>query len=283
MTAGQRIVWGIVLAVASARPARSAGEPAPVRIDVALVEHKDGERRVISGSRIEGRAGTDFELEFTLDQFVLTGRFITDLVGTRALEVTAHLVARRLHGRSERDLPLWEEDIQDRTVEVGFDEALVLWPFGRERDALSIEIAPALGPAGPLHIEPFPLGRGGTLQVRAHRVPHRFACDAALIEAGRELAHVVADCRLGRPARLALGPAAADRAISVIVEGYERDRPTDAVTVRADLSGGRGGASRARAMGTASLGQALRFRLDDGGAELRLTVRLADGEPGDGS
>ncbi len=266
------------LAIAVAWPGAAAAEPARVRIDVALVEHKDGERRVVSGARIEGRPGTDFDVEFKLDKFVLTGHFVTDLVGERALELLAHVVSRRFYGHSQRDLPLWEEETQDRLLEVGFDEALVLWPFGRERNAMSIEITPALAGPGPLHIEPFPIGRGSALEVRAHRVPHRFVCDAALVVAGRELARAVASCRLGHLTRLQLGAA---RTVDVKVVGYDRDRPVDTVSLQLDL-GPAGGEPLSRAMATARLGTPLQYPLDaPAGGELRLAVRLADGESAD--
>lgn len=262
-----------------AGPGRTAAEPAPVRIDVVLVEHDDGKRQVVAGSRIEGRAGIDFDVEFKLDGYGLTGHFLTDLVEPRALEVTAHVVSRRLHGRSERGLPLWEEDDQDRTLVVGFDESIVLWPFGRDRNALAIEIAPAPAAAGPLRIEPFALGRGGALRVRARRVPHRLVCEASVVQAGRELAHAVADCRLGRVARLPLGAGAQDRTVAVQVEDYQRDRPTDSVLIQIDLTAA-SGAPILHAMGTAGVGTALPYSLD-ATTELRISARLADGESAD--
>lgn len=270
---------------AVAAPGRTAAEPPPsrpeaIRIDVVLVEHTDGKRQVVAGSRIEGRAGTDFDVEFTLDGYVLTGHFLTDLAPQRALEVTAHVVSRRLHGRSERGLPLWEEDQQDRTLVVGFDESIVLWPFGRDRNALAIEITPAPATAGPLRIEPFPPGRGGALRVRARRVPHRLVCEASVVQAGRELAHAVADCRLGRLARLLLGAGAQDRTLAVHVEDYQRDRPTDSVTMQVDLTAAND-APILHAMGTAPVGQPLQYVLDAAGTELRISARLADGESAD--
>jgi hypothetical protein len=275
-------VAAVLAALAGTGAGTAAAEPARVRIDVALVDHKDGTRRVVSGTRIEGRPGTDFDLELKLDKFVLTGHFITDLVQQRALEVVARLASRRLYGRSQRDLPLWEEEAEERTLEVGFDEALVLWPFGRERNALSIEITAALTAPGPLVIQPFPLGRGGTLEVRARRVPHRFVCDAALVVAGRELARAEAECRMGRVVRLDLGASAQRRTVDVKVDGYDRDRPADTVTIQLDARAAGGGAAIAHAMGTARLGTPLQYPLEDPvGAELRLGVRLADGESAD--
>lgn len=236
-----------------------------VRIDVALVEHKDGARRVVSGSRVEGPAGVDLEIELRVADLVLTGTFITDLA-ERAVEVNAHLVSRRRAGESPRGLPLWEEDVQDRQLAVGFGEALVLWPFGRAPDALSVELVPARAAPIALRIEPF--ARTGALEVRARRHPHRFVCTATLVAPGATA--MVSDCRF---ARAAYFPAGAAGIAAVTVAGYQRDRPADAVSIRLETLG-------ARAMATVALGAPATFALADG-AQLRLVVRLADGEAAD--
>src|SRR3712207_6672336 len=66
------------------------------------------------------------------------------------LDGRAKLDTRRLYGHSEAGLPLYEEDAQRHRLRVGFEEAVVLLPFGRGGDAgrLSIEIKPERLPSG---------------------------------------------------------------------------------------------------------------------------------------
>ncbi len=181
----------------------------------------------------------------------LDARFLTDLMVDQALKVRARLNTKRHYGSSERALPLYEEDTQRHTLRVGFDEALVLLPFGRNDggDQLQIEITPTLitqtasAKPQPLKIDIIKPGLNGVIDVRARSIPHHFKAAATLLENGQEVASGTADLMLEEPTELMLEPtdrissetAAHPLIVSLTLDNYSRDRPTDAFTVRFDL------------------------------------------------
>src|SRR3712207_4226887 len=155
-----------------------SGEAARVRFRVTTVEERGEERSVISEASVEGPPGTDFNIDLNGGLYRMRARFLTDLVGRDRLKVRARLDTRRLYGYSERHLPLYEEDAQRQTLELGFDEAVVLLPFGRGGGdhRLKIEIVPqlsertALLPSGaprPIEIDLLKPSPGGLINVEA--------------------------------------------------------------------------------------------------------------------
>jgi hypothetical protein len=163
-----------------------------------------------------------------------------------SLKVRASLNTRRLHGRSERDLPLYEEDVQQETISLGFDEQIVLLPFGRqsEDEQLRIQIVPVRSrkttmlPSGkrrPLEITILKQSDGGQINIFASKIPHRFEVEAALLEDGKPVARSQGTALLKEKTELFLD--ALDSSInrpiriSLKVDGYIRSRPTDAATI----------------------------------------------------
>src|SRR6185503_8403077 len=103
---------------------------------------------------------------------------------------------------SERNLPLYEEDEQSQSMELGFDEAVVLHPFGRSggEHRLKIEITPMItqsstlpdGNARPLEITILKASPGGIINFEAMKIPHNFLAEVALLQDGHEVASGVA-------------------------------------------------------------------------------------------
>ncbi|MCI0490149.1 MAG: hypothetical protein L0229_26445 [Blastocatellia bacterium] len=277
-----------------------------IRFRVATIEEKAEGRNRISETLIEGPPGTDFEIALHDERFKMNARFLTDLAGEDELKVRASLDTRRLYGYSERDLPLYEEDSQKQTLQLGFDEAIVLLPFGRNGgDRLKIEITPARTeeaarlPSGrlrPLEINIIKPAPGGTINVRAVKQPHNFEVEMALLENGREVARGAGSFLLEEAQELVLQPdssagpdvAADPLAVSLTIDEFLRGRPLDQVAISFDVYRITGGARDAIARnwaGITALGEGLNYDLTDhylkspGRAyELRFTVKLAAGE-----
>ena len=114
----------------SASLAKDVRAPKRIRFQVATVEEGTGGRKVISNATIEGPPGTDFFVDLQSQRFKMNARFLTDLVSPGKLKVRAKLNTRRLYGYSQNNLPLYEEDNQSETLQLGFEEQVVLLPFG---------------------------------------------------------------------------------------------------------------------------------------------------------
>lgn len=293
-----------LLAVASARVSTgdAGGDGRRIRFQITAVEEGAAGRRVISDAAVEGPAGADFNVNLHDGRFRVSARFLTDLVAGGALSLRARLDTRRLYGRSEAGLPLYEEDSQRHALRLGFEEAVVLLPFGDGGEPrLRIEIkpswaAPRAGASAPeiTIAKPSP---GGTISVEATKVPHDFTVEAALLEDGREVARGAAECLLEETRALPLRPVGADDesaaavgapALDFTVERFEPGPGAGRVAVRFDLSREdprRPGAREALARnwaGVAGVGSELTYDLGPPwpGArgrkyELRLRVNLA--------
>lgn len=224
-----------------------------IRFQITAVEESEAGRSVITDATVEGPAGTDFNINLQDGRFRMSARFLTDPEPGGGLRLRARLDTRRLYGHSATGLPLYEEDSQSQTLRLGFEEAVVLLPFGGGGDArLKIEITPARAPrpARPHSVEasapeikiarPSP---GGAISIEATKVPHDFAVDAALLEDGNEIAHGSADFLLEEARELELrrrGAQAADDeaaplALSLAVERFEPGPGPGRATVRFDL------------------------------------------------
>lgn len=282
-----------------------------IRFDVATFEERGGRRDLLSETTVEGPQGTDFQIKLDGGRFQMDARFLTDLVAPDALKVRADLKTRRLYGYSERSLPLYEEDAQKQALQLGFDEKLVLLPFGRNdgSDQLKIEITPSMseqdaylasGEPRPLEIKILKQSPGGAISVEASKTPHRFAVEAVLLEDGREVARGETDDSLvEEPQEIALrpngqaGPEVVNNPVSVKldVSRYIRSRPADEVAVTFDLyrsdprQPGQLQPLGLEAAGVGSLGSSLVYDVSDyylksSGRkyELRLEVKLAPGE-----
>lgn len=229
-----------------------------IRYDVSAFKEQDGRRELLSETTIEGPAGTDFEIKLQSARFAMRARFLNDLTPPNALRMRADLNTRRLYGQSERNLPLYEEDTQNQTFQVGFDEKLVLLPFGRNEGGqnsgqLKIEITPSIseqsarlesGASLPLEIKILKASPGNSITVEATKSPHRFTINAALFEDGREVASGTSDDNLIEEASEILlkpnGQASAEvsnnlLAVRLSVDQYWQRRPSDQVAVSFDI------------------------------------------------
>ncbi len=282
-----------------------------IRFDVTTFEEHNGRRDVISETTVEGPQGTDFQIKLQGGRFQLDAKFLTDLVAPEVLKVRADLNTRRLYGYSERNLPLYEEGAQKQALQLGFDEKLVLLPFGRNdnSDQLKIEITPevsgqsaylASGMARPLEIKILKASPGGAITVEASKVPHRFAVEAVLLEDGREVARgETNESLLEEPQDIVLkpteqaGPEIVNNPIilKLDINRYLRSRPTDQIAIAFDAHSperqrpGQPPPVAFSAAGIAELGSTLPYDLSDyylksSGRkyELRLRVKLAPGE-----
>jgi hypothetical protein len=244
----------------------------------------------------------------------MDARFLNDLMSSNTLRMRAHLLTRRLYGTSERNLPLYEEDEQKQTEQLGFDEKLVLLPFGTSEPAgsapkLKIEITPDLsnqspvlasGAPRPLEIKILKSSPGNLINVSAMKTPHRFVLSAALFEDGREVAQgkssdlFIEEAReiTLQPNQFATGALLNNPiALNLNVTKYFRDRPTDEVAIFFDLaklpsqSGGAREPLAKQWAGIHQLGSPFEYDLtgyylkDTGKKyQLKLTISLAGGE-----
>jgi hypothetical protein len=215
-----------------------------IRFRIATVEERSGKREIVSETVVKGPPGFDFRIVLEDAEFKMDARFLTDLVDANRLKIRAMLNTRRAYGVSERNLPLFEEDRQSQTLQVGFDDQIVLLPFGRgEGDKLKIEITPDLlqkaeSPAEEndrLEIDMVKEAPGGQINVEATSLPHRFEVEAALLQDGIEIARGNTECLLEEPQELRLAPNSAAQGeaaenqltIKLTVDRFARNRPLD--------------------------------------------------------
>jgi len=231
----------------------AASDEPRVQFHIVAIEEKGTERRTLSETTVEGPAGTDFNVELQDGRFSLVARFLTDLLSPEALKVRARLNTRRLYGRSEKELPLYEEDTQNETLQLGFDEKIILLPFGRGGDErLLIEITPTLseksarlasGGLRPLEIEIGRQSPGGAISVKASKTPHRFVVEAVLLEDGREVARAEAPYLIEEARELLLQPVGDASpavlqhplAINLTLSEYSMTRTADQISLGFDL------------------------------------------------
>lgn len=278
-----------------------------IKFDVATFEEREGRRDLIAETTVEGPEGTDFNIKLAGARFQMNARFLTDLVAPDALKVRADLNTRRFYGQSERKLPLYEEDSQRQTLQLGFDEKMVLLPFGRNdgSDQLKIEISPILsdqtaylesGQRRPLEIKILKASPEGVISVEASTIPHRFIVEAAIIEDGKEVARATSDALLEEAKELILKPnEQASRevikpplAVTLTVNQYMRTRPTDQVAIAFDAYQLSESAQREtpnfHGAGINEVGAYLNYDVTDylksSGSkyELRFKIKLAPGE-----
>jgi hypothetical protein len=276
---------------------------ARVRFKVRAVEEKKAERIVFAETHIEGPPGTDFDIKLQDRRFSLNAIFITDLVKSDHFNIRVGLDTKRLVGYSERNLPLYEVDEQQQTLEVKLDETLALLPFGaiEEGSAFKIEIEPGIVAASqssgvrPLKIDIVKSSQSGILNVSARKIPHRFNIAASLRVNGKEIAIASSDCLLKQPCEIKLEPVSSgnDRylplAVSMNVEDYSRGCPAGGFAIGFDLYRAQPEGSGISAMiaknwaGAGNFGESLTYNLNDlfpgdKKCELVFTLKLAKGE-----
>jgi hypothetical protein len=304
------ILVSLVISGSRIHAAKSPGDLKRIRFQIATIAEHAGERRIISSALVEGPPGTDFDIELQGERFKMSAKFLTDVIENNLLKVRANLQTRRLYGTSERGLPLYEEDLQRQALQLGFDDNIILLPFGRTGgdDKLTIEITPAMtgepvrAPSGalrPLDIKILKVSQGGVVNIQASRVPHRYAGEVALLEDGREVARASANLLLEEAQELILQPdaQAGDEiknnpfVVRLNINQYLRGHTADEVAINFDIhridqqNAGKREPVGLNWGGVGKLGGDLKYDLGEAYApragkkyELRFRVHIADGE-----
>ncbi|MDT4897789.1 MAG: hypothetical protein QOH25_2866 [Acidobacteriota bacterium] len=287
-------------------------QPERLRFRIMTIEETAGQRNVISDSTVEGPPGTDFNISLQGERFKMSAQFFTDMTGRDSLKVRAKLDTRRFYGYSEQNLPLYEEDKQNQTLDLGFDESVVLLPFGRNGgdNRLKIEITPIVSekkerlPSGkvrPLEIDILKPSPGGVIGIQAWKIPHRFVLEASLLEDGREVARGTAPYLIEEPQELILRPTeqaspqvvSNPLAVNLTINQYTRSRPADLATIDFDIYriNPQSGQREAIGLNWAGIGEIDSSMIYDLGKvylkesgkkyELRFRIKLAEGEQAD--
>ena len=270
---------------------------------IATIEEDKGTRKRVSLAFVEGPPGTDFDVNLEGRHFKMKAHFLTDLVGPETLKVRARLNTRRLYGYSERNLPLFEEDQQRHTLDINFDEAVVLLPFGRGTgdQRLKVEITPSWsdapievqGEAQPLTIKIPEVGPEGVVSIHASKTPHRFNVQATLLEDGHEIASGTSEFLIEELQTLRVKPAAgpgaaiADFDLNLTLRNYIGSSAADQIALDFDLR--RSSKPVADSMitkggGIANLNSPLTYNLSESSFgtrknyQLLIKVSLAEGE-----
>jgi hypothetical protein len=229
-------------------------KPARIKFNIVAVEERGSQRNVISESTIDGPPNTDFNIYLNGEHFRMTARFLTDFILPNRLRIRTRLDTRRLYGTSENNLPLYEEDEQTQSLDISFDEALVLLPFGRTGSdhRLKMEITPVIGndivaesvnAERPLEIAILKPSPGGIVQFEAMKRPHNFVAEIAISEQGRELANNVAPLLIEEERTVLLqgkdgwNYALGTPMVTVVVDRFLRNRPADEVGYKYEIHG----------------------------------------------
>jgi hypothetical protein len=216
-----------------------ASQARRIRFQITTIEEKGNQRNIISYAYVEGPAGTDFDINLNGERFKMKAEFLTDLQADQKLKLRAKLQTRRLYGYSERNLPLYEEDEQHQTLQFGFDEDVILLPFGRNGgdEKLKIEITPVMtdtpvyddsGKMRSLEINMPKVSPGGIISIQAHKIPHHFDVEAVLLEDGKEIQQSSAKLLVKEKQELLLQPvsqgiaAGKTLAVNFSVEDYQQ-------------------------------------------------------------
>jgi hypothetical protein len=277
-----------------------------IKFQIVTVEEKQNQRNILSQTTIEGLEGTDFNVNLQTGNFKMQARFLSDLVEGGKLKIRAKLNTRRFYGYSPVNLPLYEEDTQNQSMLLGFDETIVLLPFGRNggEENLKIEITPTLlsdvsaNLADKLKINIDKPLQSGELFVEASKIPHNFEVEAVLLSDGQEIARGMKKVLFEEEEEIVLMPnekAGAEISDKVLttkftVSKFTRSRPQDLVSFYYKVYRGQGSSndqSQTRILegaGVMELGSQSIYQLDktqlpgDKKYELKFNVRLAEVE-----
>lgn len=284
-----------------------------IRFHITAVEESFGKLNTISEATVEGAPGTDFSVNLQASRFKMNARFLTDLVSPETLKIRAKLDTRRFYGYSERNVPLYEEDSQSQTLELAFDEQVVLLPFGSGAggEQLKVLITPSMtgepvrlssGGLRPLTIDILEPSQGGVIGIRASKIPHNFEVEAMLVENGRVVARGTRNCLLEEAQEIPLQPDEQASSgvvnnplvVTLTIDGYERSRPTDEASLTFDAhrvnrqNNDERQQVALRWAGITELGTAMNYDLGEhylksSGKkyELRFRIKLAAGEAAD--
>lgn len=284
----------------------AAGEQKRIRFQVTTISDNGTEHKILAQTTIEGLPGTDFKINLQTENFKMQTRFLSDLIAPEKLKMRANLDTRRFYGYSNANLPLYEEDSQKQDFEIGFDEKIVLLPFGRNGgdETLKIEITPSLltvskeEAKAPIKINFNKQIQSGEISIEASKIPHRFVIEASLLANGQEAASGSVECLLEEEKEIVLQakPGAGSELINrpfaakVKIDQFNRSRPKDLAGMifdvyrRKSLAGGDTLPIIKEGAGMGVLGEDLKYVLENGGSgenknyEMKFNIRLASGE-----
>ncbi|MCB1023026.1 MAG: hypothetical protein KDB79_01465 [Acidobacteria bacterium] len=218
-----------------------------IRFQIVTINETAAGRKTLAQTTIEGLPGTDFNIALKTKNFTMQAKFLTDLISVEQLKIRAKLNTRRFYGKSPLDLPLYEEDAQDKQLKVGFDETIVLLPFGRNGggETLKIEIIPTLisspeaNKAAPIEIKFDKPLASSEIAIEAIKIPHYFDVEAVLLEDGKRIAAGNSECLLEEEQEIILH-STGQREIQEFrtkftVDKYTRGRPKDLIGIKFDL------------------------------------------------
>ena len=289
-------------------PAKSislAGEAKRIRFQINTIEERREHQKIISSALVEGAPGTDFDIDLNGERFKMSAKFLTDVDDQQGLKIRADLKTRRLYGMSERNLPLYEEDEQRQALQIGFDEQVILLPFGRGGDErLRIEITPMMtdepiylanGKLRPLEIKMPVVSPGGIISIQARKIPHHFDVDILLLEDGQEIARAGGQFLLREKREVLLQPSGQTGAgtftppiaVNLSIEDCIQARPVDDAVINFDVhrldDAGKRTTIGLNWSGVTQVGNGVSYQLPEGLSksgkpyELKLNVRIAQG------
>lgn len=274
-----------------------------IRFQITTIAEKNNERKTLAQTTIEGLPGTDFNINLQIENFKMETRFLSDLVADNKLRIRANLNTRRFYGYSQINLPLYEEDSQKQTVEISFNEKIVLLPFGRNGsdETLKIEITPSYFESSvekePLKITFDKPIAGGNIQIKATKIPHHYEVEAILLADGKEIAGGKGVCLFDEEKEIVL-QSMSDKennsgqsfAAKITINEFTRNRPNDLVGIKFDffrktLSNNNENSSIIdNGEGMSLLGQEIKYFLNDSSLpknknyELRFKVNLSENQ-----
>jgi hypothetical protein len=222
-----------------------------IKFQVTVVAENSNKSEIITQSYIEGLPGTDFSINLNTENFKMQTHFLSDLVSPDKLKLRIKLETKRFYGMSPIDLPLYEEDKQNHTLNVGFDEKVVLLPFGRNgsSETLKIEITPVLfsipnsNPDAEILKINFEKMKNSEIKINATKIPHNFEGEMILLADGKEIARGKDNFLLKEEKQITLIPNQnAPEEIknmsiktSLVIDEFMRSRPKDLASFAFDV------------------------------------------------
>lgn len=240
----KRLIFCITISIfvlwqSDTRPV-SADNQKRIRFQLTTISESAKERKILAQTTVEGLPGTDFNINLQTKNFKMQTRFLTDLIASDKLKIRAKLDTHRFYGMSPLNLPLYEEDSTKQALEIGFDETIVLLPFGRNGgdETLKIENTSKLllvskeEAEKPLKINFDKQIPGGEIYIGASKIPHHYEVEAILLANGEEIARGKSDCLYEEEKEIDLQTADNQSfTAKVTVNEFNRSRPNDLVGI----------------------------------------------------
>ena len=207
-------------------------------------DERGAQRQLLYAAQVEGPEGTDFQIVLHDARHHIEATFVNEPLPSGGIDARIHLRSRRSWGLSPNGLPLWEEDDQRQSAQIGPDEQIDLLPLGGGGEAglLKLEITPDVEPSmavQPLSIHISQAAPQGAIEVSAYRSPHWYMADIALMRNGAAVAHATSRLFVDDGATVSLGGTAVHITPSVVP--YENRWAF--VAVRMDITSMRAGAA----------------------------------------